>query len=151
MASDDVLASALTVSTWSKHSNLVASIIATAVVTNPPPPTSAPLEGISMPPSSTSFNCITLTLLILPAVVFAAYFLTSFPYAPESIVVHPSLASLLRSDEGNVAERVRSVYPDNFWSLESGERGVHSEGEYVSMPLGRTRYWMIGPEDGRKV
>lgn len=103
---------------------------------------------------SSSFNCITLTLLVLPAIVIAVYFLTSFPHVPESVVIHPSLASLNRTNESNVAERVKAVYPEDFWEkqVQDGDgRSVDVEGRYVSLPLGRTRYWVMGPEDGTKV
>ncbi|EKM60147.1 uncharacterized protein PHACADRAFT_138571 [Phanerochaete carnosa HHB-10118-sp] len=86
-------------------------------------------------PSSASFQCVTLTLLILPAIVLALYFLTSFPHAPDALLVNPSLASL--------PKHIRSwhIYPED----------VYSGGAYVSFPPGRTRYWLLGPEDGIKI
>lgn len=86
-------------------------------------------------PSSASFQCITLTLLALPAVVIALYFLTAFPHAPDALLVNPSLASLPKH------LRSWNIYPED----------VYPGGAYVSFPLGRTRYWLLGPEDGIKV
>lgn len=84
--------------------------------------------------ASGSFQCITLLLLALPAVVLALYFLTSFPHAPDTLLVHPSLASLPKD--------LRSwlIYPEH----------VYDGGAYVSFPYGRVRYWLLGPEDGIK-
>ena len=112
---------------------------------------------------STSFNCITLTLLLIPTLILILYFFTSFPNTPESVVVTPGLGSLLvqphsvgslgqsqegggGGEEGKVSERVREIYSEDFWErrvAEMGDVGVRVEGGYVQLPLGRTRYWVI--------
>lgn len=110
------------------------------------------LDRATMPPPSSSFNCITFTLLVLPAVVLTIYLLTSFPHVPESVTLHSSLASLVRGvagaeGQGDLAARVGAIYPEGFWA----ERASAEVGGYVSLPFGKTRYWIIGPEDGMKV
>jgi len=49
--------------------------------------------------------------------------------------VHPSLESVPASS------KVRELYPDDFYP----------GGAYVNLPMGRTRYWLFGPEDGIKI
>ncbi|KZT74670.1 alpha/beta-hydrolase [Daedalea quercina L-15889] len=49
--------------------------------------------------------------------------------------VHPSMA-VLPPDS-----RIREIYPADFFP----------NGEYVQLPHGRTRYWLLGPEDGVRV
>ncbi|KAI0337046.1 alpha/beta-hydrolase [Trametopsis cervina] len=101
---------------------------------------------------SSSFNCITLTLLILPAIVLTVYLLTSFPHVPESLVVHPSLSSLVapnaHGNDDDIARKVKAIYPEDFWMMDNG---VKAQAGYAVLPQGRTRYWIIGPEDGKKV
>jgi pimeloyl-ACP methyl ester carboxylesterase len=81
-------------------------------------------------------NCLALAFLILPTLLFSSYFLASFPYAPDSQVsVHQSLASLPRSS------RSWSVYGEDYYP----------GGAYVSLPYGRVRYWLLGPEKGKKI
>ena len=87
-----------------------------------------------MAPSS-SFQCFTLTLLILPAIILVLYFLTAFPHIPESLAIHPSLATLDKDC------RSWQIYPED----------IFAGGAYVSFPYGRVRYWLLGPEDGSKV
>ena len=76
-----------------------------------------------------------LALLVLPAVVLVLYFLTSFPHAPDTLIIHPSLASLPRHS------RSWSIYPED----------IYDGGAYVGFPYGKVRYWLFGPEDGIKV
>jgi hypothetical protein len=38
-------------------------------------------------------------------------------------------------------ERLLELYPPD----------IHGPGEYVDLPHGRTRYWIVGPETGQKV
>ncbi|THH29791.1 hypothetical protein EUX98_g4385 [Antrodiella citrinella] len=85
--------------------------------------------------SSLSFQCGTLTLLIIPAVTLLVYFLTVFPHSPAELVVQPSLSSLPKD--------VRSwqIYAEDFFQ----------GGAYVNFPYGRVRYWMLGPEDGTRI
>ncbi|KAJ8096349.1 hypothetical protein AAF712_010074 [Marasmius tenuissimus] len=80
-------------------------------------------------------HCLSYALLILPLLLLSGYVLVSFPHPPESLQIHPSLASLPRES------RSWSIYPDNFYE----------GGGYVSLPFGRTRYWLFGPEDGQKI
>ena len=87
-----------------------------------------------MPPSP-SFQCFTLVLLALPAVILLVYFLTAFPHVPEPLTIHSSLASLPKDC------RSWQIYPED----------IFPGGLYVSFPYGRVRYWLFGPEDGVKV
>ncbi|KII94579.1 hypothetical protein PLICRDRAFT_96811 [Plicaturopsis crispa FD-325 SS-3] len=74
--------------------------------------------------------------LVLPPVLITVYFLAQFPGAPESLpLVYPSLASLpLESPSW-------SIYPEDFYP----------GGAYLQLPYGRMRYWLMGPEDGKKI
>ncbi|KAH9937644.1 Alpha/Beta hydrolase protein [Fomitopsis serialis] len=49
--------------------------------------------------------------------------------------VHHSIAALPPDS------RIRQIYPEDFFP----------NGGYVQLPYGRTRYWLLGPEDGVKV
>ncbi|KAI0326699.1 alpha/beta-hydrolase [Cubamyces sp. BRFM 1775] len=84
-----------------------------------------------MPPSS-AFQWF---LLVCPAVVILSYFFTVFPHTPESLYIHPSLATLPKTSQSRV------IYPDNFYD----------GGAYVKLPYGTVRYWLIGPEHGKRV
>ncbi|KAI0832810.1 alpha/beta-hydrolase [Trametes gibbosa] len=84
-----------------------------------------------MPPSSV-FQWF---LLVCPAVVILAYFLTVFPHSPDSLYINPSLAILPKSSPA------WSIYPDSFYE----------GGAYAKFPYGTVRYWLIGPEDGKRV
>ncbi|KAI0638573.1 alpha/beta-hydrolase [Trametes polyzona] len=84
-----------------------------------------------MPPSS-AFQWF---LLVCPALVILAYFFTVFPHTPDSLYVHPSLASLPKSSP------TWSIYPETFYE----------GGAYAKFPYGTVRYWLIGPEDGKRV
>lgn len=81
------------------------------------------------------FHCLTLSFLLIPPLIFASYLLAAFPNPPETINVHPSLASLPRGAKS------WQIYPEDFYE----------GGEYVQFPHGRVRYWLIGPENGKKV
>ncbi|THG92954.1 hypothetical protein EW026_g8136 [Hermanssonia centrifuga] len=82
--------------------------------------------------SSAALQCL---VLVLPAVVIVLYVLTAFPHTPESLVLHPSLSSLPHDC------RSWQIYPDDFFD----------GGAYASFPLGRVRYWLLGPQDGSRV
>ncbi|KAI6042291.1 Alpha/Beta hydrolase protein [Pisolithus marmoratus] len=72
---------------------------------------------------------------LLTAGVFSVcllYLLISFPYPPAPSVVHASLSTV---------PQAWSVYPEDFYP----------GGAYVSLPHGRVRYWLMGPEYGDKV
>ncbi|ETW84168.1 hypothetical protein HETIRDRAFT_146780 [Heterobasidion irregulare TC 32-1] len=84
---------------------------------------------------STPFQCLTLSLLILPPLFLATYFLAQFPHAPEVSFIHPSLASLPRSS------KTWEIYSEDFYD----------GGAYIKLPFGTVRYWLIGPENGKKI
>ncbi|EGN94947.1 hypothetical protein SERLA73DRAFT_187220 [Serpula lacrymans var. lacrymans S7.3] len=84
---------------------------------------------------SNPFQCLTFSLLILPPLFLTAYFFAGFPYPPDAPPIHPSLSSLPPS------ARSWSLYPEDFYE----------GGAYATFPYGRVRYWLIGPENGRKV
>ncbi|KAG6836090.1 hypothetical protein H0H93_011502, partial [Arthromyces matolae] len=86
-----------------------------------------------MPPSP--FQFLTLSLLVIPPLLIATYLLSVFPYPPEPVFVHKSLASL----PGDA--KSWSIYPEDFYT----------GGAYVTLPYGRVRYWMLGPERGHKI
>ncbi|KAI0053754.1 alpha/beta-hydrolase [Auriscalpium vulgare] len=86
-------------------------------------------------PARTPFQCLTLLLLVLPFCLLAAYLVAQFPHAPEITHIHPSLASLSHTSKS------WDVYPEDFYD----------GGAYVTLPYGRVRYWMLGPEKGKKV
>ncbi|KAF8874541.1 Alpha/Beta hydrolase protein [Infundibulicybe gibba] len=86
-----------------------------------------------MAPSS--LQCAAMSLLILPPLLLTTYLLAAFPNPPESINLHASLASLPPT------AKTWSIYPENFYP----------GGAYVSFPHGRMRYWLIGPESGKKI
>ena len=73
----------------------------------------------AMPPSST-FQWL---LLVCPAVVILSYFFTVFPHTPDSLYIHPSLATLDKSNPS------WSIYPDTFYN----------GGAYAKFPHGSVR------------
>ncbi|KIM77354.1 hypothetical protein PILCRDRAFT_76914 [Piloderma croceum F 1598] len=81
--------------------------------------------------------CLTLTLpLVIIPFLLMLYTLSNFPNTPQTLPsVYHSLASLPKPC------RSWDVYPDDFYP----------GGEYVTFPQGRTRYWLIGPEKGKKI
>jgi len=83
----------------------------------------------------TPFKCFTLLLLIGPPLLLTAYFLAAFPSPPEPIYVHGSLSSL----------------PDTSKSMEIYPEDIYPGGEYAELPYGKVRYWILGPESGKKV
>jgi hypothetical protein len=70
---------------------------------------------------SNPFQCLTLSLLILPPLLLTTYFFANFPHPPEPPPLHPSLASLPSSSES------WNIYPENFYE----------GGDYVTFPYGR--------------
>lgn len=76
-----------------------------------------------------------LALVILPPLFLTVYLLASFPRPPTVPIIHASLAHLPSSSPS------WDVYPEDFYS----------GGAYANLPLGRVRYWLIGPEDGRRI
>ncbi|KAJ7208800.1 alpha/beta-hydrolase [Mycena rebaudengoi] len=79
-------------------------------------------------------------LLAVPPVVIALYLLASFPTPAHRLPApaYPGLASLPPDS------RAREIYPED-WVGEGGE------GHYVDFPIGRTRYWLVGPESGKRI
>lgn len=71
--------------------------------------------------SSLSFQCGTLTLLILPAVTLLVYLLTVFPQHPASLSIQPSLSSLPKDS------RSWQIYAEDHFQ----------GGAYVTFPYGR--------------
>lgn len=83
----------------------------------------------------TPFQCFTLLLLIGPPLLLTAYFLAAFPSPPAPILVHDSLSSLPPTAKS------WEIYPED----------IYPGGAYVELPYGKVRYWLLGPETGRKV
>ncbi|KAJ7614496.1 Alpha/Beta hydrolase protein [Roridomyces roridus] len=78
-----------------------------------------------------------LLLLVPPIVVSTFYLLVSFPTPPHRLPapVFPGLSSLPPDS------RARDIYPEDWLD----------DGYYADLPMGRTRYWLVGPESGSKV
>ncbi|KAF9226936.1 alpha/beta-hydrolase [Gyrodon lividus] len=85
--------------------------------------------------TSTPLHRVILSLLVLPPLFLTVYLITGFPHPPSPPVIHTSLSGLPSSHSS------WSVYPEDFYD----------GGAYVTLPRGRTRYWLIGPENGQKV
>ncbi|KAF8143104.1 Alpha/Beta hydrolase protein [Mycena galopus ATCC 62051] len=90
-----------------------------------------------MSPSASRY--LTYLLLLVPPLVVSFYLLASFPLPPDPLPVpsYPGLASL------PLDSRARQIYSEDW--VEGGE------GAYVDLPMGRTRYWLVGPENGKKI
>ncbi|KAJ7238124.1 Alpha/Beta hydrolase protein [Mycena haematopus] len=75
--------------------------------------------------------------LLVPSLLAASYALTSLSIAPKQLPgpVDPGFASL------PLNSRARVIYPEDF--MEGGA--------YVQLPMGRVRYWLIGPQSGKKI
>ena len=109
-------------------------------------------------PVASSYQCLTSSLLLISSVVLLSYFFAQFPHAPQGYSVHPSLASL------GSETKAKEIYPEDYYS----------GGAYVSLPFGnvrpfpypyltafpithrgncapQVRYWLFGPESGKKV
>ncbi|KAJ7318564.1 Alpha/Beta hydrolase protein [Mycena albidolilacea] len=89
--------------------------------------------------SPSASRCLTYLLLLVPPLVVSFYLLASFPPPPGPLPVpsYPGLASLPPDS------RARQIYSEDW--VEGGE------GAYVDLPMGRTRYWLAGPENGKKI
>ncbi|KAF7296721.1 Hydrolase-4 domain-containing protein [Mycena chlorophos] len=74
---------------------------------------------------------------LVPSLLVALYALRGSP--PHSNVLPAPADRGLDSLPPN--SRVREIYPENW--LEGGG--------YVTLPLGRVKYWIVGPENGKKV
>ncbi|KAI0268094.1 alpha/beta-hydrolase [Gloeopeniophorella convolvens] len=86
-------------------------------------------------PATTPYQCLTLSLLLIPPLLLISYFFAQFPHAPQGYSVHPSLASL------GPETKAKDIYPEDYYT----------GGAYVSLPFGRVRYWLMGPENGKKI
>ncbi|KAK7042081.1 hydrolase-4 domain-containing protein [Favolaschia claudopus] len=75
--------------------------------------------------------------LLIPSLLVASHALASCPLTPKHIPTptDPGMSSL------PLNSRSRIVYPEDF--LEGGE--------YVQLPLGKVRYWLLGPPTGKKI
>ncbi|KAJ3501333.1 hypothetical protein NLJ89_g9379 [Agrocybe chaxingu] len=85
--------------------------------------------------ASSPYHCLTLSLLIIPPILLTTYFFAAFPTPPAPIFIHPSLASLPPTSKS------WEIYPEDFYP----------GGGYAEFPTGRVRYWLLGPEKGKKV
>ncbi|KAH9482114.1 hypothetical protein JR316_0004209 [Psilocybe cubensis] len=85
--------------------------------------------------ASSPYQCMTLALLMLPPLLLTTYFMAAFPSPPAPISVHPSLASLPSTSKS------WSIYPEDFYT----------GGGYAVFPTGKVRYWLLGPEKGKKI
>ncbi len=107
---------------------------------------------------ASSYHCLT-SLLLISSLILLSYFFAQFPHAPQGYSVLPSLASL------GPETKAKDVYPEDYYS----------GGAYVSLPFGnvspypcflplfqyqcshrgnrvsQVRYWLFGPESGKKV
>ena len=108
-------------------------------------------------PVTSSYHCLTSSLLLISSLILLSYFFAQFPHAPQGYSVHPSLSSL------GPETKAKDVYPEDYYS----------GGAYVSLPFGnvrlcpycflllfkyqhgdcasQVRYWLFGPESGKKV
>ncbi|KAG1811629.1 Alpha/Beta hydrolase protein [Suillus variegatus] len=73
--------------------------------------------------------------LVIPPLFLTVYLLANFPRPPTLPIIHTSLAHLPSSSPS------WKVYPED----------LYSGGAYANLPLGRVRYWLIGPEDGQRI
>ncbi|KAF7984731.1 hypothetical protein HWV62_11666 [Athelia sp. TMB] len=85
-----------------------------------------------------TINCISLFLpILLTSLLLLFYTIASFPSSPHTVTtVHHSLAAL---PEACISWK---IYPEDFYE----------GGAYVTLPQGKTRYWIMGPENsGQKI
>ncbi|KAF8967472.1 Alpha/Beta hydrolase protein [Flammula alnicola] len=85
--------------------------------------------------ATSPYQCLTLSLLILPPLLLATYFMAIFPSPPAPVFIHPSLASMPPSSKS------WTIYPEEFYP----------GGGYAEFPSGKVRYWLLGPEKGKKI
>jgi hypothetical protein len=74
-------------------------------------------------PVTSSYHCLTSSLLLISSFILLSYFFAQFPHAPQGYSVHPSLASL------GPETKAQDVYPEDYYS----------GGAYVSLPFGNVR------------
>jgi hypothetical protein len=83
---------------------------------------------------SNPFQCITLSMLIIPPLLLSTYFLANFPSPPESLPVHPSLSSLPPTCNS------WNIYPED----------LYQGGKYITFPHGTVRanvWWGMSDND----
>ena len=68
-------------------------------------------------------QCLTLSLFVVPTLLFATYLFAAFPNPPAPIYLHKSLSSLPPNAMS------WSIYPEDFYP----------GGAYLSLPFGRVR------------
>lgn len=86
-------------------------------------------------PVASSYHCLASSLFLVSSLILLSYFFAQFPHSPQGYSVHPSLASL------GPETKTKDVYPEDYYS----------GGAYVSLPFGNVRYWLFGPESGKKI
>ncbi|KAF7359778.1 hypothetical protein MVEN_00702600 [Mycena venus] len=95
-----------------------------------------------MPPSAS--RCLAYLLLLVPPLVVSFYLLASFPPPPGPLPV-PSYAGLASLPPDS---RARQIYSEDW--VEGGEGGVcRLTNGALAVP--QTRYWLAGPENGKKI
>ena len=70
------------------------------------------------------YQCLTLSLLVLPPLLLTAYFMAAFPLPPSTVYVHPSLASLPPTSMSWM------IYPEDFYP----------GGGYATFPNGKVGF-----------
>ena len=76
----------------------------------------------------------------IPIAGWALHLLTAVPPAAASkLHISPGLASV---PPGPLKTRIEEIYPEHLFG---------DEGGYAPLPLGRVKYALSGPKDGRKV
>ena len=76
--------------------------------------------------------------LFVPAAAYLLHRLTTLPRPKNHIKVSPGLASV---PAGTLKTRIDELYPEN----------LLGEAFYADLPYGKTKFTLLGPEDGRKV
>lgn len=76
--------------------------------------------------------------LFVPTAAYLLHRLTTLPRPKNHIEVSPGLASV---PAGTLKTRIDELYPEN----------LLGEALYADLPYGKTKFTLLGPEDGRKV
>ena len=103
--------------------------------------------------ATSPYQCLTLSLLIIPPLLLGTYLLAAFPLPPAAVYVHPSLVSLPPTSKS------WTIYPEDFYS--GGSYATFPNGKVSSINVNtrsnvdviffKVRYWLLGPEKGKKV
>ncbi|KZV72367.1 alpha/beta-hydrolase [Peniophora sp. CONT] len=86
-----------------------------------------------------SWHALYPALALIPPALLTIYYYTHFPAAPKTLEIYPSLKDASLSDEAR--KRVEEIYPED----------IYEGGAWFDTPYGKTRYWLVGPEQGKKV